>query len=164
MIFTVDLNKDINVIIGEVLPELFDIVVNKDVVLDARRPSYLYYFKDKTISKDGFRVLSSEITTEDVNGRSQEIVCVEMVKTITPNDRYDRIDVDLIFNNPQYGTPRDDHGVIRMNKDAKLSDQSCVALFKMGINILYYCPDAMDYVGYNRTLIMRRHTIKNILE
>lgn len=54
-------------------------------------------------------------------------------------------------------------GFLRMDFDFELSDATCLWLYSYGIEIKYNCPMSLTEVKYDRKLIERRNTIKNII-
>ncbi len=152
------LNKLAVEIISEVLPDLFDIKLCKD------SNNYLYYFKDSTISKEAFKVSIMTEVLDDQSGKIIDVMCIDMVKKIMPSNVYDKMDLSLNFIKKDYGLALENRGQIRMNRNIFLSEQSCVALFKMGIDVCYFCPDKQNFIYYNRVEIMRCRTIKEIID
>lgn len=56
----------------------------------------------------------------------------------------------------------DPHGEFEMDFDFELSDKACVALFDMGIRVIYWKDGVL--CEYDREMICRRFAIKNIVE
>lgn len=149
------LKQSIHEIIRNVLPDLFDIHRCED--------GYRYYFKDRSITHNGFKISDILLMEYDNSSNREGVVDVELVQSISPLNVYDKIELELTFDNPNYYNPREDHGLLQSNKNLNLSEETCTALYQMGIDIKYYSSDDKDFIGYDRQRIMRKHTIENII-
>lgn len=149
------LTQPIEEIIMDVFPNLFNIEYSFD------GKDKLYYFKDESISGMAFAI--TDILFMEYDDTQERAIDIEMSLKTTPGDIYDKISLELIIDSPNYRNPREYHGCIQFNKDPKLSDESCAVIYEMAIDIMYYCVDSQDFIGYDRQRIMRKHTIEKII-
>lgn len=56
-----------------------------------------------------------------------------------------------------------DTGFLAMHQDLKLSDDTCIGLYKYNISIMYFDESSKKNFLYDKQAIMRRYTIDNII-
>ncbi len=146
-----DTDRMIQMIV-DVLPDLF--VVNGTRLR----------FKDQHISPDDFYIDTIDFATEIVpkTGNQNEIYQVRLRNVWWVKKAGTGMMV-LNMNYPNFSEHRDFRGIMIIGNDENmLKDDSCVALYDMGFNIASNKVD-QNFTSYNRAAIMRRHTIKNII-
>ncbi len=135
----------------ELFPTLFEADDNLNV-----------FFKDKAIS-DSSMFIKFDTGAMEINMTSEGFP----VQDIQFLGLYFGVDFEPMMGSATYKG----HGVLRFNGYKDLGDDLCIKLFNLGIDIQYLQYKINEhgvaclngYTSYDKTSIMRRDTIKNII-
>jgi hypothetical protein len=122
-----------------------------------------YYFRNKAISDEPLfqaeHYESSEGNIDEYQYAFENEAHQALVDTTrTGKERWYEIDINL-ENDSVFVS-----GMFRMMADYNLSDAACVTLYELGFDIVYVEKmPPIDYIYYDKTSILRRNSIKEII-
>lgn len=127
------------------------------MVPDEETAEEYYYFKDKSISRDSYRLTF----LERIKINTYEFSFYNHIKE--EDGRYFIIELGLGFKTINERQRIITYGRFIMNDDYKLSLDSCKKIYDLDLTIGYYDNEGVEIIEYDQMAIKRRIAINDIL-
>lgn len=145
-------------VINEVIDIIFEVSIDQ-------YDQEIFHFRNKAISREEF-ILLHHHEYGDSNGRSVNNHRYEYEYTFS-NKHLDKRGMEFLFEITIDADVDEMVGSVLMENDYKLSEEACMTFYDLGLDICYNPTgdnDYNDYETYDKEAIMRRYTIKSIIE